>query len=71
MEASSRSPLQSCKPNPGLQGFPLLSGLKGEIFLFCHHSKKGKEVTIKFRFRNDFIKHIENTEKVLKKGKQK
>jgi hypothetical protein len=36
----SRFPLQSCKPNPGLQGFPLQSGLKIEILHFCHDSKK-------------------------------
>jgi hypothetical protein len=30
----SRYPLQSCKPNPGLQGFSLLSGLKSRQGFF-------------------------------------
>jgi hypothetical protein len=43
-EVWSRFPLQSYKSRPkrrGLQGFPLQSGLKEEILLFYHHSKKG------------------------------
>ena len=38
----SRYPLQSYVPNTGTQGFSLLSGLKEDILLFYHHSKKEK-----------------------------
>ncbi|PZX94994.1 hypothetical protein DOS84_00010 [Flavobacterium aquariorum] len=31
--AISRYPLQSCGPNPGPQGFPLLSGLRHGFFI--------------------------------------
>jgi hypothetical protein len=39
-EVSSRYPLQSCKPNPSLQGFSLLSGLTGEILFFFYYFQK-------------------------------
>jgi hypothetical protein len=49
-QALSRCPLQSCGLNPSPQGFSLPSGLKGNILLFCHHSKNNSRFNFSQRF---------------------